>query len=113
VWETDVEELAEILPDVIGRLVFVSDSSECIVLLSKEDAPEHGVKISGHLLCLNENRSVSMSDCSCKRWRSRSNVLATHIPVILEKRKLVEVAVVIAEDHEVIQPGLHGGLVFL
>jgi hypothetical protein len=40
-------------------------------------------------------------------------VLATHIPVIFEKRKLVEVAVVIAEDHEVIQPGLHGGLVFL
>jgi hypothetical protein len=113
VWETDVEKLLEILPDVIGRLVFVSDCSECIVLLSKEGVPEHGVKISGHPLCLNENRSVSMSDCSCQRWRSRSNVLATHIPVMLEKRKLVEVAVVIIGDHEVIQPGLHGGLVFL
>ena len=36
-----------------------------------------------------------------------------HIPVMLEKRKLVEVAVVIIGDREVIQPGLHGGLVFL
>ena len=45
VWETDVEKLLEILPNVIGRLVFVSDSSECIVLLSKEGVPEHGVKL--------------------------------------------------------------------
>ena len=67
VWETDVEKLLEILPDVIGRLVFVSDSSECIVLLSKEGVPEHSVKTSGHLLCLNENRLVAMSDCLCRK----------------------------------------------
>jgi hypothetical protein len=32
VWEMDFKKLIEILPDVTGCLVFVSDSSECIVL---------------------------------------------------------------------------------